>query len=443
MTAPQDAALLNYLFGNAREAVVLVSGPEHRVLYANERFRSLVEEVPAIGLPFGEKARTPILDLVSEKGWAVEALPVRLADDDGHAILIRVHESHERARAFEEAHRQARLLEAVFNCAPCGIAIVSAAEQRVTAVSAYGCDIRGLRRADLEGLTLREILDRYPFYRPGEEAPMAPEELPVARVMATGETVLEEELELEDRTLERIPIVCSAAPVPDANGSGIYCGLVTWYVTARQKRLENALRDAVADKEVLLRELSHRVKNNLQAIGMLLTVQATKTANQEVKEALQQAAGRVTALATMHHRLYEQPDFNGRVDLAAALTELGIDLERTYPNIRAEFDLTCPFMVGADTATPLLLLAHELIVNAGKHAFPGRERGTVTVGLHRSDDGGGRLTIADDGIGLCPKAEDGSMGMGLVQGLVRQSMGRLEIDNNPGGGTRVTVHFHP
>jgi two-component sensor histidine kinase/CheY-like chemotaxis protein len=196
----------------------------------------------------------------------------------------------------------------------------------------------------------------------------------------------------------------------------------------------------LAEKEVLLQEVHHRVKNNLAVIASLLSLQASTLANEEVTYALRASQHRVEAMALIHEQLYATDDLGG-VDFAkhtmllasSLFHSYGIESGRVSWNVQME-----PVHLGLDQAVPAGLILSELITNALKHAFPDGRAGTIEIKAARS---GGRieLTVGDDGIGITGEAnlsQPKSLGMQIVKILTRQLKGVFTV------ASKQPVQFH-
>jgi two-component system, sensor histidine kinase PdtaS len=205
---------------------------------------------------------------------------------------------------------------------------------------------------------------------------------------------------------------------------------------------ENHLRDSLREKEVLLKEIHHRVKNNLQVVSSLLNLQSNSITDKESQGLLLQSQNRIRAMALIHERLYRSGTFVG-IDLAEYLADLVEQLRNSHGSDRVIIGVSSdPVSVNLDTAIPLGLIVNELVTNAFKHAFPGHSDGTIQV-IARSLPGNECvLTVADDGNGQV-SAPDGSsestLGLHLVQILVEQIDGHLQITSD--AGTRFDVSF--
>ncbi len=213
---------------------------------------------------------------------------------------------------------------------------------------------------------------------------------------------------------------------------------VNYDITAR-KRAEARIREDLAEKEVLLREVHHRVKNNLQVISSLLGLQANILKDPEAKEAVGQSRDRVLAMARAYEGLYRSEDLQS-IRLAPYLRNL-VELMRQAYGAKPDqltVDLA-DLAVDMDTASACGLIVNELLANAFKHAFPPGRPGSVRVEL-RTTGNEFELLIRDDGVGL-PEAsaagKGGSLGLNLVSMLVRQLGGRLSVGGPPGAEFRM------
>jgi two-component sensor histidine kinase/CheY-like chemotaxis protein len=215
-------------------------------------------------------------------------------------------------------------------------------------------------------------------------------------------------------------------------------------ILAALRKAETRLRASLREKEILLQEVHHRVKNNLQVIASLLRLQASTIADPALHELFRESQNRVHAMALVHEQLYQALDL-AQVDFAAYLRELATSVLRSYETQFAQvglaFDADTVVALGIDTAIPLGLILTELVSNSLKHAFPDGRTGTLTVGLH-ADAATVTLKVRDDGVGL-PGSFDlqtaGSLGLQLVGDLAEQLGGTVTI--NRGGGTAFQIHI--
>lgn len=219
------------------------------------------------------------------------------------------------------------------------------------------------------------------------------------------------------------------------DGTVVWDGVVL-DVTAT-KRAEEQLQASLAEKEMLLEEVDHRVRNNLQVIVSLMRLDAGVVQDPEARERLERIIGRVRALGRVHEQSYRFGDF-GRIDIARYLEELCAGLAELHgPAAGVTIDVGAePLRCDLQTAIPLKLIANELITNSLKHAFPAGREGRIAVTVRRTDDAV-ELAVADNGVGARGPAGPPGFGQRLIDALVHQLDGALR--HGPGSGTRVTL----
>ncbi|MGA9796474.1 MAG: sensor histidine kinase [Rhizomicrobium sp.] len=207
---------------------------------------------------------------------------------------------------------------------------------------------------------------------------------------------------------------------------------------------DKSLRDAVKQKTVLIKEIHHRVKNNLQIVMSLLSLQANRLTDPAAQDALKQARTRINALALVHRILYEIEDQNV-VDIKRLLEDLVEQTHEGFGGERRDLRVThriVPCMASSDVAVPVALFTVEALTNVFKHAFPEPGcGGTISVTLDKLDDANLRLTIADDGQGFSREHTDASVGARLITTFGQQVGGTAELRSEPGEGTVAEMVF--
>ena len=205
-------------------------------------------------------------------------------------------------------------------------------------------------------------------------------------------------------------------------------------------RILRELRSAVADKDRLLRELQHRVKNNLQTVTSFVRLQERRARSAEARSELRAVSRRIGTLSLVYEKLYDAGEVE-RVDLGTYLGELGATLLRLHaeeaPGVHLSIEVES-LVAPLDKALPLGLIANEFVTNSFKYAFAGGP-GTIGLEVARADPGKARLRLWDDGRGMPKEPKAGGTGLPLIEGFVRQIGGTAvwEIE----GGTRLTVEF--
>jgi two-component sensor histidine kinase len=220
--------------------------------------------------------------------------------------------------------------------------------------------------------------------------------------------------------------------------------LLAQKTTAELERSRDELAASLAEKDVLLAEVHHRVKNNLQVISSLIQMQARRVGDKAVAAALTECRGRVNAIALIHEKLYEEKDV-GKLGFGSYVRSLvdGIVRATHAPTQLVRLDVSVPDLhVAVERAIPCGLLLNELVTNALEHAFPDGRPGTLRVELR--EEAGGRvvLGVSDDGIGLpadLEPAQSPSLGLRLVSALTSQLKAKLNVERRAGGGTKFEL----
>ena len=439
------------LLGLRSTAAGIVRGPRFRLTLANRRFLDLLGCAPGdelidgtgpIGTETLERARLrratlslqdhPVRVGSARRFWTFDLVPLPPLPGGEDGLLIVADDVTSAVEAGEKARSGARLLDAIMAYAPAGISVATAPDGTITRTSDYASGLLEQRHEALENLPPDRQAAVYGWRDPATDTPLPPDELPLVRAVRHGEVLIDGELLATNSRGERIPILASAGPVRAEQGA-VTGSVMIWRDMRRMKAVEAELRDALQAKDCLLHELSHRVKNNFQMVGAILEMQSREVADPDLQGQFREAIGRIRALATIHERLYRKASFDGLVDIGDAIGELcgaiGVASSREVAiDLRA-----VPLELPEDRATPLLLVANELVSNACKHAFPDGRPGTISVSLETPGSGGVVLTVADDGIGLPQGFRDkGRLGLRLVGELVGQLDGALVVrDGNP------------
>ena len=207
-----------------------------------------------------------------------------------------------------------------------------------------------------------------------------------------------------------------------------------------RQRYERNLRDALEHQKVLVNEINHRVKNSLQLVASMFNLQATASGDPALVQSLNEATGRVTAVARVHERLYRSPNVHS-VDLADYLADVCADLAALAPQATVQFVSAEPIIMSTDRCVRVALLLTELVTNAAKHARPGSNC-TVSVSLIRAGDDAISLSVRDNGGGLPNNFEienSKGLGMKLVTALVSQTGGAIRAAGNQSGAEFTAV----
>lgn len=216
---------------------------------------------------------------------------------------------------------------------------------------------------------------------------------------------------------------------------------VTERLRAERSHDERAGR-LLAEKNVLLREMHNRVKDNLQLISSLLYLQAQRATEGEARAMLEDSRDRVRSIAVLHETLYESSDLS-RVNFGRYVRRFVGELTRSHDHLRGRVQVTVeasPVQLDICTALPCGLIVNELATNALRHAFPDNRTGSVRLHLERRSETDCTITVTDDGIGMPAAASTKpTLGWTLLRLLARQLDGELNVQVS--SGTRVELTF--
>ncbi|MDP4934659.1 MAG: tetratricopeptide repeat protein, partial [Salibacteraceae bacterium] len=207
------------------------------------------------------------------------------------------------------------------------------------------------------------------------------------------------------------------------------------------QRQNESIKRQKEEKEVLLKEIHHRVKNNLQVINSLIRLQCAFTDDKVALELFDECQNRIISMALIHEKMYEAHDLSN-INLREYVNELSGNLLRSYRlNQRIELKIDVASMkLSLDTLVPLGLLLNEMISNSLKHAFKGRDEGLITVNLGKNDQGLFELIVGDNGVGL-PKdftfQSANTLGMELIDTLTSQLDGKISRVDREGSFFKI------
>ncbi len=366
-----------------------------------------------------DAAISPGFDMVL---WLTLLVVILLA---GLAYVISAH-------AEQALVSERRLLKSISETSPVGIVVLDSAGV-VTFANPYAGEVLGTRAAQD-----RRYADREWGIRDLDGNPLPPEELPFRRVTETGETVIDARHEIHTDGERRVVSV-NAAPLND----GVVA--IIQDVT-EQVDTERRIRAALREKDVLLREIHHRVKNNLAIIVSLLSLQQNRIRSaDEAVFAFTETQSRVQALAQLHQMLYQSENLEV-IDLADFVTDAVRRLQNVYDaygEVEIALDLAS-VRVEMDHAIPAGLVFTELLTNAFKHGTPESGAASISISMKYVEHTRVDLEVCDNGSGLSLETDgrdDTSLGMELVQALTQQLNGELDIDTS--AGTCFRLRFAP
>jgi PAS domain S-box-containing protein len=323
---------------------------------------------------------------------------------------------------------------ALLESAPDGIVVVDSSGT-IVIVNSQTERLFGYTRQELIGQPIEMLVpERYRGSHIGDRQAYVSD--PKLRPMGAGRA-------LTGRTKNghEFPVEISLSPLVTDQGRLIMS--IVRDITER-RRAEEIIQASLREKEALLKEIHHRVKNNLQVTSSLLRLQAAAIGDERGRAMFEETENRIRSMALVHEKLYQSSDLS-RIDFGDYIRALGELLFRSSAINPANvaFEVTgSDIFLSIDAAVPCGLVVNELLSNALKHAFPAGRKGTILVQLEKREDGTIALQVRDDGVGLPPTFDfdrTETLGLRLVQGLVQQIDGKISIEPSRSGAAFVAV----
>ena len=310
--------------------------------------------------------------------------------------------------------------------------IVSDLSRNIVSVNIATCSVLGYTEGDLVGKKIDVVA-------PDDEALFTPNGF---SQIVTGESITNFSVNFATSQGDRIPMLLSATALYNEVGE------VEAVVGIARDITEHIRAEETKKNLLMVKEIHHRIKNNLQVISSLLHLQSGYVADETTREMFVESQNRVRSMALIHERLYQTESLAG-VEFGLYIENLVRSLLSTYGaedlNVSLDLDLESDIYLGMDTGVPCGLLVNELVTNSFKHGFQGRESGMLSIKFRSMDMNERpryRLSVSDNGNGL-PDGFDirktGTLGLTLVTTLVRQLDGSISVESD--GGTVVTVEF--
>jgi two-component sensor histidine kinase len=238
------------------------------------------------------------------------------------------------------------------------------------------------------------------------------------------------------------PVSYASTPIIE---NGIIVGaVVTFQNISDRKQVQEKMNSSLREKELLLKEIHHRVKNNMQILNSLISFQIKENNDSRINQILAECKNRIRTMSIIHEKLYQSKYFSS-IDIRNLISDIAGALVYSLRDMGKQIDLIVnipDISVGIDTAIPLGLIVNEIVSNSLKHAFPSDMNGEIAINLHAVNEGF-ELSIRDTGIGF-PDAfnmeKTDSLGMFLIYTLVEQLGGNIKIVSD--NGTTITINFN-
>ncbi len=330
----------------------------------------------------------------------------------------------------KQAQEALRRWGQIFENAEFGIVIVSADGETL--------ELMNPRMTQMHGYTLREFNSKRfsEIVSPNGRIALLEN---IGMAQKKGHHTFESENIHKDKSV--FPAMMDITAVKDHQGRILYYIIHIQDITER-KRIELQAKEAYK-KEVLLKEIHHRVKNNLQTVASMLSLQSDYIKDKKALDVFTESQNRIKTITLIHEKLYQSKDL-GKVEMSEYFDSLVINLVRSYTkrpstivtNLSAE-----GVSLGVDTAIPCGLIVNELVSNCLKHAFHDGVKGEIDVSLHQTEDEVYRLQVRDNGVGFPPEIDfrhTSSLGLQLVNMFVQQLHGTIDLHSNNGAQYVIT-----
>lgn len=365
---------------------------------------------------------------ISYEGWGEkkngEVFPTEVLMNSGSyldedVIIVVERDVSERLLSHQELKHRESMFSNLFHSSPIGIAQLDR-HQEIESVNQSFEEIFGYTQEEVKGLELDKLI-------------VPDDEYQDALELSTSEIAKVYSGKRRTKSGNIIDVIVCAVPVL-VDGKIISMYGIYVDITER-KRAEEKLKSNLREKEVLLAEIHHRVKNNLAVITGLLELQALNSENEDAHKVLKDSQMRVNSIALVHELLYQSDDFS-QVDIPIYLKDLAKvisnSLERRAIPVNIEFDLD-QIKMEITQAIPCGLILNEILTNSYKHAFTDREEGEIFISFKNSED---KIVykVSDNGVGLPEENEEDkqSLGMTLVKTLGRQLDAETNIYSDNG-----------
>jgi len=392
-----------------------------------EHFEAIVDgrEFVAEGIPFRRKDGTVYYADVATRGSPVKY-------HRRPCLIALIHDITERKIAQEALRESEEFSSSLLNYSPHPVVVIN----RDTSIRYVNPAL-----VKLTGFSLAELIGKQAPYPWWTEETLKETNEDLRKSMSSGANKLDELFRRKDG--ERFWVEITSTPVK-RNGEFRYY-LANWADVTERRRAKEQLQISLKEKELLLREIHHRVKNNMQVMTGLLRLQARRIKSKSALEAFEETRNRIKAMALVHETLYESEGL-ASFDMQRYVERVGKGLLLAYGRSNRSVDLLVDVRgvtIGVDAVVPVGLILNELISNCLKHAFPDKRPGKIRIGARPAGEDKIELSVSDDGVGMPQEIDPQdteTIGLGLVAGLAENQLGG-SVQLARAGGTQFTITF--
>ena len=353
----------------------------------------------------------------------------------GESYLVSVIRDITRSKEIERTNEERKVyVEAILDSSPSAILTLDT-ENRIKEWNRGAERLFKYRRDEVLGKNLDKLVA-------GNESSVYDDACSLTDQVSSGQPVPPTETVRYTKYGETLNVIVAGSPI---RIQGIFSGIVATYTDiSKLKEAENEVKLLLEEKEQLLREVHHRIKNHMNTISSILSLHADYHEDSRIAQVFEEIHNKIKIMQNIYQNLYTGEDVNS-VYLSSFLENIVADLQEAYiyeKHILVE-DRIEDLQVSAKLSLPVGIIVNELITNSLKYAFEGRDSGTITLTVCREDDAYLRIEVADDGNGLPEELLSGGeygFGLTLVEGYARQYKGTMRLYGN--GGSRIVVTLH-
>jgi len=387
----------------------------------------------------GEKVNEIRSLSIAGKTYTLQTIQVPLRDADGNITGISgiVRDVTDFVQAQEALRVSKAKYETIFNLVPVGIAVSDNAGN-IVENNRIGEKMLGLSRKEY----LKRSIDSREWHIIKQDgSPMSTGEFASTQALKENRLVENVEMGIVKGTGETTWINVNATPIPIED----YGVAIAYMDITNRKKAEEQLQESLDEKVLLLSEIHHRVKNNLQVISSLMDLTRRRTLNEEAKTVLADARSKIYAMSLVHSQLYRSKSFN-RIDMAVHARRLLDSMRQIYTNsyrrVRPRLECSKVFL-SVTQAIPCALVMNELISNVYKHAYPEDATGDCLISMAEKDGKWIHFRVKDDGVGIPDDIDiesNETLGLKLIRNLVRKQL-KGEVRFKRDNGTDITAEF--
>ena len=354
-------------------------------------------------------------------------------------ISDRIQAKQEKEQLLQKIDRERQFLESVLQQMPAGVVIAQAPSGKLILSNGRAAEI--IQYSQLPTIDNIKDYERVKTWH-SQGTPRKLNEFAIVKALK-GETTSGEEVDILGENGSKRTLFANAAPIQDSE-SNIIAAIATFYDITELKQAQAAKKDA-ENKSILLKEIHHRIKNNLQIVSALLDLQSEQIQDEAAVVLLEKSQARIQTMALIHEKLYSSKNLE-RIDFVEYITSLTGYLRDSFIQDFQRIKLTLklePTQLSLDLATPCGLIINELVVNSLEHGFGECSTGEITISFGRDRDLDYCLIVRDNGCGISDKIDlDNNtqfLGLSLVKSLVeKQLKGTWEIQQNQGCVIKIT-----